>query len=1131
MTGILSTRKPLFWFIAVSFSVAGIWFAIKNYSVAFPIAQVDIKFSRKEAIEEAKKICEKFHLGPQEKHRHAASFETDSATQLYVELEAGGSTAFNQIVTGTLFSPYTWQVRHFVENDPHEVTVLLKPDGAHYGFIEKVSENMPGPALPVEEAKELAEAATKQWLVGEAYHLVESSKEQRPNGRVDHTFTYELPEKIGEGRYRYQIVVSGDKVTTVKPSVKVPESFFKHYSALRSGNLTIRQIAVVLVLLLYLIIGCYGGLFFLLRRREVIWKQPIFWAFIIAGVCALDELNGLPLAWMKYDTATSVNNFLFIQFTSIVSSFIQTFLVTLLVAIIVAEGFTRLAFGDKVQLWRVWSKNVAASPTILGQTIGGYLLTGTEVGFSMVLFYIIARNYFGWWVPSQTLADPNVLARYVPWLHPIAASLHAGFWEECLFRAVPLGGAALLGERFGKRNLFIAIGMVVQILIFGAGHAHYPAEPAIARVIELIIPSFIFGVLYLLYGLLPIIIAHYTYDAALIGLPIFISHAHGGMIDKVMVVIVSLIPLWIILYRLIQQGGWRTVPSNAYNKAYVPSEHEAKQAHIPLSTHSALLDRLGAKKVIASTTICFIGAVAAWGFLTRFNHDETRLHLDREKAIAIAQQELAKHNVDIQQWHALSNVSGEPKQQDRYIWQEFCRPLYRELMHDFYLQPPCWEIRFATWQGKLADRAEEYHVNIARDGTVVRYEHKLPQHKPGLSLTEHEARDVAHKALSADGFDVATLNEMGAVAEKQPERTDWKLTFELKPEALSMPSCKSTPPDNKPTNPRLRIDVKISGDKVTEIKRYVYVPEQWSRADKDNKQLRKGIKHLITLFGYVLIGLAALYAFITFQWTGKVLLLTVLGLLALGLFSVVNIYDMLAFKLETSQSIAAQLFRMFSLLTVLTMFLVGMQALVAAWLYKMTHLKEKIRLSALSLSIALGATCAALLSWMDRISSCCAPAWAHYQTAGLVFPLLGTAVSVIDLFISILIKLLAWGLMCNAIWYYVGGHKRTVWANTAIILLTMLTAHIIAEPALEHDIHGWVIGSIGFSIILIVGYYLLYRFDLRLLIPTATTYVIISQLKQLILHAFPGAWLGAAAGLVMVALLAWGCVYLLRKRE
>ena len=46
--------------------------------------------------------------------------------------------------------------------------------------------------------------------------------------------------------------------------------------------------------------------------------------------------------------------------------------------------------------------------------------------------------------------------------------------EECVFRAVPLALGALIGARYGRRGLGIAIAFVLQAVIFGAAHANYP---------------------------------------------------------------------------------------------------------------------------------------------------------------------------------------------------------------------------------------------------------------------------------------------------------------------------------------------------------------------------------------------------------------------------------------------------------------------------------------------------------------------------------------------------------------------------------------------------------------------------------------------------------------------------------
>ena len=107
---------------------------------------------------------------------------------------------------------------------------------------------------------------------------------------------------------------------------------------------------------------------------------------------------------------------------------------------------------------------------MLGRTAAGYLLVSVFFAYEVAL-YIFATRKLGWWTPSEALIHPDVLATYVPWLSAIANSLQAGFWEESLFRAVPIAGAALIGQYLGQRRLFIVLAFVLQALIFGAGHA------------------------------------------------------------------------------------------------------------------------------------------------------------------------------------------------------------------------------------------------------------------------------------------------------------------------------------------------------------------------------------------------------------------------------------------------------------------------------------------------------------------------------------------------------------------------------------------------------------------------------------------------------------------------------------
>jgi hypothetical protein len=210
-------------------------------------------------------------------------------------------------------------------------------------------------------------------------------------------------------------------------------------------------------------------MFFMLRRRRVLWRQPLVWGVAVAFMQALAAINEWPLLWMSYDTAVPRTTFFAQQCATIGVTFLG-FSVFFALSFMAAETLTRAAFGDHPQFWRVWSRGSGSSTAILGRTAGGYLLVSLFSAYD-VLLYLFTTRVFGWWSPAEALLHPDVLATYAPWLSAIANSFQAGFWEECLFRAVPLAGAALIGDRFGKRRLFLVIAFIVQAAVFGAGHA------------------------------------------------------------------------------------------------------------------------------------------------------------------------------------------------------------------------------------------------------------------------------------------------------------------------------------------------------------------------------------------------------------------------------------------------------------------------------------------------------------------------------------------------------------------------------------------------------------------------------------------------------------------------------------
>ena len=210
----LTLRSPFLWISATALSGMLYFFAFHFFPQAFPIIHISITMDLEQALDKADALAQQHLFGPN-KYDYAATFHTDVTVKTFVELEAGGKDALVAMMDNKLYMPYTWRVRHFKEHEKNETTIIFTPDGKPYGFVETISENMPGAQLSSLEACALAEKnAAADWNINFSdYTLVEASQKMEPSERIDHTFVYERPEHIGDGLYRLKIVVSGNKMT------------------------------------------------------------------------------------------------------------------------------------------------------------------------------------------------------------------------------------------------------------------------------------------------------------------------------------------------------------------------------------------------------------------------------------------------------------------------------------------------------------------------------------------------------------------------------------------------------------------------------------------------------------------------------------------------------------------------------------------------------------------------------------------------------------------------------------------------------------------------------------------------------------------------------------------------------
>jgi hypothetical protein len=887
-------KRPVTWIALVLLSLAMAAAAYRGFPLAFSIVAVDISTDRAQALASAREWAARDHLGPTD-FREAASFELDDEAQTFVELEGGGKDVFNAMLRDRLYVAYTWNVRHFREGEVNESTVVLTPDGKPYGFTEKIKEDLPGAALESAAARAIAERDAPAWASDlSAYELVEHGQTRRSGGRIDHTFTYERPSPtLGEGRYRIRLVVSGDRLTEVHHFVKVPEAFLRRYDSMRAANTTLGLVSVIGMIVLYGIGGMGVGLFLMMRARAVLWRSAAMWGIGISAVQALVAVNEWPLVWMGYDTSVTHTLFVTQQSIAILASFVGFSLIYTL-SFMTAETLTRRAFGQHPQFWHIWSPRAGASVEILGRTVAGYLLVTAFFAYDVGL-YVVATHRLGWWSPSEALFHPDVLAAYFPWFSAIANSLQAGFWEECLFRAVPIAGAALIGEKLGYRRTAIVIAFVVQAAIFGSGHAPYPNQPFFARPVELILPSIGFGLLYLYFGLVPGIILHFTFDTTWFALPLFVAHAPGIWIQRVMVVGVVLVPLWMVLWRRARAGHWMHLEAADRNAAWTPEAPTPRVEAPPLVATSQAVGT-GTERLWLS-----LGAVgAAVAVLAAFHHDASaRLAASRDEATAAASRALADRGFKADApWRLMALPEDGAGGAQEFV-SETAGDARRKALVGQFLPTPRWNVRVATFEGDVALRAEEWTVFVGSDGQVRRLTHDLPEARPGATLDEAAARTLAHQALVTQlhlDADKGEAREVSAKPEKQKARTDWRFTF-----------VDTTVPPLPQGEPR--IDVQLAGDEVVSVGRYIFVPEDWQRqsnATDTRNLILQVVTSLVPTGSGVTLAVLAIVWWSRRRFSAKTCFMAFAQIFVLAAIAYANNWPVLIARLSTSQPYSLQ---------------------------------------------------------------------------------------------------------------------------------------------------------------------------------------------------------------------------------
>ena len=515
---------------------------------------------------------------------------------------------------------------------------------------------------------------------------------------------------------------------------------------------------------------------------------------------------------------------------------------TLLVGVTLAaaEAATRHAFPRHLDWWKLW--RYRGTREVASRVGGGYAVAAIACAY-VAAFYVVTRTLFGWWVPSTLLDDPNQIATPMPWITGIALSANAAVWEEALFRALPLSLVSVWAGRRPGRRWWMAAGVVGSALIFGFAHSNYESWPPYSRGVEIFLDACFWAILFIQFGLVVTVIAHFVYDAVLFGLFAAAGDALEYRVTAAIIAVAVLAPALAVLWRAARQRGLTPAPETRDSR---PG---------PRSPTRSRFDRSAARGV--ATALVTAGPPSRGGggrrrpprrswTATRADvrsgvHGRSRPHhADRRLGAA-------RRGGDPAGWSRLTTIESETRE----TWARFLRK--HGIVHEAqrlassYEPPAWWEVRYVHTAGSTAERAEEWSgLHLAR-WTAARGRHILADSARRGAADSTAVRRIAAEALARERIDASTLKETEYRERARPARLDVRVTYT--DTAVKLPAGAAA-----------RVWVRVAGDEPLGVRRGVELPQAFLRADHSSQTSR------------MVVGTVAILLLVRFpdrEWDGR----------------------------------------------------------------------------------------------------------------------------------------------------------------------------------------------------------------------------------------------------------------------
>ncbi|MDD5513017.1 MAG: type II CAAX endopeptidase family protein [Candidatus Omnitrophica bacterium] len=498
----------------VAFGLLALFFAGAWFKFGYPrLSCVDLSVDRGQALSIAQNYLASLKVDTRD-YRKAVVFKSDAGSDCYLQKTLGinGQRDFIKKYNYDLFS---WEVRFFRPYQKEEYSIEISPQTSQViGFVHAIEEVAARPLIEKDAARTLAEDFLRRnFGIDFADYDFHEEKTKRYELRTDYAFSWErkgarIPwgNDAGAAKLLLGATVSGEEVRGFyRGALDLPEKFGRQIAkeaVLGDYLYTIHFLALTFIL------GC--SIIILLKRKDSVLMpacRNFFWlaALVIIALNLFSWFNDFQSLLAVYPTTSSFSAFFGIYLVKVLIS-LTIFTVLIILPGVAGEFLRREAFPDKQysSFWHFLRASFLSRALARG-VLFGYLCFMVFLGLQAIIFRM-GQRYLGVWETWSSLTQFS--SAYVPFFTAFVIGITAGFQEEVIFR--------LFGVSWAKKylkNTLLAV--IFAALIWGIGHSQYAVYPVWFRSIEVTILGIVFGFVFLRYGIIPVIVAHYLFNVFL----------------------------------------------------------------------------------------------------------------------------------------------------------------------------------------------------------------------------------------------------------------------------------------------------------------------------------------------------------------------------------------------------------------------------------------------------------------------------------------------------------------------------------------------------------------------------------------------------------------------------------------